>query len=184
MNGKLWTVAMLAGVLGFGGAYAQEEEETMPLESVLTGAQEVPPVESPGTGQFTMEFDAGFDQATYTLNVLGLESAITGAHLHCAAAGENGPIVLPLDVEAIGGEESAAQETTVTSDDVTPPDQDACDVPVNNLASLYAAILAGKVYANVHTDTNPEGELRGQIFVVKEGVSQAAETPDEGTEQP
>ena len=35
---------------------------------------------------------------------------------------------------------------------------------INNIASLYAAILVGKIYLNVHSEANPGGEVRGQIF--------------------
>jgi hypothetical protein len=39
----------------------------------------------------------------------------------------------------------------------------AIDRPVNNIASLFLAMRDGLIYANVHTLTNPAGEVRSQL---------------------
>jgi hypothetical protein len=36
-------------------------------------------------------------------------------------------------------------------------------LPVNNVASLHAAMLDGCIYANVRTLMNPGGGIRGQV---------------------
>ena len=40
----------------------------------------------------------------------------------------------------------------------------ACGIPVNNIASLYEAILQRRIYLNVHSVANGGGETRGQLF--------------------
>ena len=47
------------------------------------------------------------------------------------------------------------------------PEADSCmdriGQPVNNIASLAAAMKAGLIYLNLHTDAVPSGEVRGQM---------------------
>jgi len=80
---------------------------------------------------------------------------ITAAHFHCAAAGEDGPPAVVIQVGT----------TTITNEDIRPiVGNPVCGVTINNIASLLNATLQGVIYANVHTDLFPAGELRGQIF--------------------
>lgn len=171
-----WTRGLL-GILALSGAgglaYAQEagddqvQDFSVEFHPALSGAQEVPPVESQGSGVLHLEFDRGFTRGDYQLIVSGL-TGVTAAHLHCAAAGENGPIVVPLfesQEEEGTSEDGTLSEGTFTGAEVTPPDDtQVCGVPLNNVASLTNAIREGLVYVNVHTQANPEGEIRGQIF--------------------
>ncbi|MDJ0848578.1 MAG: CHRD domain-containing protein [Myxococcota bacterium] len=85
----------------------------------------------------------------------------------------NGPIVLFLAVIAPiagpGGEDVDGELTDDTStnadlevgDFAANPD---CGVPVNNIASLRAAMEKGLIYLNVHSEFNPPGEVRAQLL--------------------
>ncbi len=53
--------------------------------------------------------------------------------------------------------------TIVASDVVGPTAQ---GIAAGDLASVLRAIRAGMAYANVHTSTFPNGEIRGQIRAV------------------
>lgn len=134
-------------------------EEFAKFEVALSGAQEVPPVETQADGQFTINFNEELSEATYTLEVGDTQTPITAAHLHCGVAGENGPPVVPLSTEAQG-------EQTITNADIDTEaaQQEACETPINNIASLLDAMADNRIYVNVHTQANPEGELRAQIF--------------------
>jgi hypothetical protein len=105
----------------------------------LTGAQEVPPVETDahGLGFF---YVAGRDTLTlhYAVFVRGLSGPATAAHIHAGVKGVGGDVVYPLDAEALKG----SFEITVAD--------------VEKLA-------AEEYYVNVHTEKNPDGEVRGQI---------------------
>jgi hypothetical protein len=69
--------------------------------AVLSGAQEVPPVAGPGAGSFMARFDTTQSTITTTLNVSGLGSATTAAHLHFGAAGVGGgPVLFDLSTVA------------------------------------------------------------------------------------
>ncbi len=106
----------------------------------LTGAQEVPPVTTAasGTGKITVLSNRAI---TGSVSITGM--AATAAHIHEAASGGNGPVIIPL---------------TKTSDDTW-------SVPADTrlTTALYAAYLTGNLYLNVHSATHPGGEIRGQI---------------------
>jgi hypothetical protein len=73
-----------------------------------------------------------------------LSSAQTAAHLHGPAlAGSNAPIILTL------------------------PNGDFTDSTITLTAAQGAALRNGQLYLDVHTQNNPNGEIRGQISVVR-----------------
>lgn len=150
-----------------GNALAQGDlPDTKQIRTVLTGAQEVPEVAGAGLGTLTLQFDEGFTQAAFSLNITGT-NPIVAAHLHCGRAGENGPIVVTLfgpDPNGVPPAGPLAQGAVINANIVDPAGDPACGVPLNNVASLFAAIRQGWIYTNVHSTVNPEGEIRGQVF--------------------
>src|SRR4030095_8797000 len=63
----------------------------------LTGAQQVPPVETAATGTAELTYDAATRVLTWTLNYSGVWGPATMAHFHGPAAqGKNGPPVIWL----------------------------------------------------------------------------------------
>lgn len=134
------------------------------IEVAASGAQEVPAeVITETTGHLEIEFDAGFTGMYYDLSVFhGM--LITQAHLHCAPAGFNGDVIAFLyeNGSGVGTDgidvDGRLSKGTLTNDDII-------DVGCgSNIASLYAAMLSGSVYLNVHSEANPPGEVRAQIF--------------------
>jgi CHRD domain len=120
------------------GAWA----ETVTLKAAMTGATEVPPNDSKGSGEATASLDTATKELSYTVTYSGLSGPALGAHFHGPGeAGKNAGIVLPFK--------------TVQS-------------PITGSATLtdnqVADLLAGRWYANIHTATNPGGELRGQMM--------------------
>ena len=106
----------------------------------LTGAEEVPPVKSEGTGTGTIVVarDRSMIISVTTHGIAGTE-----AHLHEAPRGRNGPAILQL--------------TKGSDTFVSPP---GAMLTEGQLASL----AAGNLYINVRTAANPDGEIRGQII--------------------
>ncbi len=111
-----------------------------PLNAALDGEQEVPPVATPARGWGVFQIDTVTKELHYYIQVGGLTGAETGSHIH-------GP--------ALHGINAAVAEA----------------LPVGNLkvgtwtydASEEEGILNGHYYVNVHTNTHPSGEIRGQI---------------------
>src|SRR5205807_10328919 len=57
--------------------------------ATLNGAQQVPPVVTPGTGTARIELNADQNTITVAISTTGLLGDITAQHLHVAPAGQN-----------------------------------------------------------------------------------------------
>lgn len=115
--------------------------ETVALKAVLSATAEVPPNESTGTGQGTFTYNTATKQLRFTITYRGLTGPATAGHIHGPAApGANAGVVVPF----------AVPETPITGTAMLTDAQ-------------AAALLAGQMYVNIHTDANKSGEIRGQI---------------------
>ena len=113
---------------------AQEQHVT------LSGASEVPAVSSAatGTGVVTIKPDH-----TVSAKITVKDMTATMAHIHEAAAGANGPVIVPFVKTADNTFEA-------------PPGAKLTDVQ-------YASYKAGNLYVNVHSAAHPGGEIRAQL---------------------
>lgn len=167
-------ILALAVLLLMTGNIFADKGKNIRIRVFLSGAQEVSPpaptngVETDTTGRLDIAFDRLLTEAEFRLVVRdGL--AVTQAHLHCGRAGENGPVVVFLfGLEADGVEvDGELSRGTLTNTDITEVGADCVGPigqPVNNIASLAAAIRAGLIYVNVHSVANPPGVVRGQFL--------------------
>lgn len=105
----------------------------------LTGGEEVPPLTIPGSGSgsFRVAEDGTVTGSVTTKDVPG-----TMAHIHRAAKGTNGPVIVPLGKNGDTYSVPAGRKLT--------PQQ-------------IEDLKAGNLYANVHTARNKGGEVRGQL---------------------
>ena len=129
----------------------------------LTGAAEVPSVETQAVGQAVFQLSRDGTELNFRLIVANIEN-VTMAHIHCAPEGVNGPVIVwlypaegPPPAEADGRFSGVLSTGTITDDDVG-----ACG-DVNDVEGLVELIEAGGTYVNVHTSQYPAGEVRGQI---------------------
>jgi hypothetical protein len=85
---------------------------------------------------------------------------VVAAHIHCAAAGANGPVGVTLFSSPPAG---AVQGTLVEGVITAPNPGNGCGWP--DLASVVASMRSGDTYVNVHTlpPGVPSGEVRGQV---------------------
>lgn len=109
----------------------------------LSGAQEVPPVSTAGSGTASLTIDTSTGSVTGTITFSGLSGPATAAHFHQASAGANGPVLIPL---------TAPASTAGT-----------INVSVTLTADQLTALTSDQIYINIHTAANPGGEIRGQI---------------------
>jgi hypothetical protein len=126
-------VAMLAvaGCAGMSGGMSG---------TTLSGSQEVPPVTTQASGTSTIVVAAD-KSVSGTVTTTGITA--TAAHIHMAAMGQNGPVIVPL---------------AKTGDNVWSP------APGAKLTDAqYDAYKAGNLYVNVHSADNKGGELRAQL---------------------
>ena len=110
---------------------------------VMTSANEVPAGTSIATGLALVRLTSE-KKAYVKLTVTGLEAAdaLTAAHIHKAAAGVNGPVIL-------GFYSSAADFGTTKV------------LPVDD--ALYTSLKTDAIYVNAHSVLKPGGVIRGQI---------------------
>ena len=105
----------------------------------LSGSEEVPPlmVSGSGSGSFRVAEDGTITGAVTTKDVEG-----TMAHIHRAAKGANGPVIVPLDKKG-----------------------DTYSVPAGRklTPAQIEDLKKGMLYVNVHTNRNKGGEVRGQL---------------------
>lgn len=106
----------------------------------MTGAEEVPPVSTSasGTGTLRVAEDRGVSGSFKTQGV-----AVTAAHIHEAAAGQNGPVIIPL-------------QKSGDNDWVVPPGAKLTD-------AQFQAYQQGRLYVNFHSAANKGGEIRAQV---------------------
>lgn len=106
------------------------------------------------------------------------------AHLHLGAPGVNGGIIVflcsnlpnpPADVPACPQQGGNVSGTLTAASVVGPADQ---GIAPGEFQKLIDALNSGAVYANVHTDQFPEGEVRGQL-----GGQQQAQNQEVGSQQ-
>ena len=144
------------------------------VDIAAIGEQEVPPIHSNMKARLLMEFDVAFSRVEFRLDVYD-GADITEAQLHCASAGSNGPIIsylYGLDQQGVNVQSGTLSFGILTNDYLVDHDfeiVEKCGVPINNIASLYEAIMQRKVYLNIKTRANPSGEVRGQLLIKQDG---------------
>jgi hypothetical protein len=123
----------------------------------LTGAEEVPSVETDAVGQAIIQLNSDGTALSYRLIVANITDVVA-AHVHCAPAGVNGPVGVTL----FSGSPAGPVNGILAQGTIAAPDADnACGWA--DLAAVIAAIESGDAYVNVHTVAVGSGEMRGQI---------------------
>ena len=122
--------------------FASTERTPSRYNANLDTRQEVPAPKGANLrsgGSFSGKLDGNV--LTWTLKFHGLTGAATAAHIHLGAKGKPGPVIVPLC--------------------------GPCKSPTNGKSKLNASTISsladGKMYVNVHTVKNPNGEIRGQV---------------------
>jgi hypothetical protein len=143
---SLWLSSVSVAALLAAGCAQQSAQQQMATAApsgsnvMLSGSQEVPPVSTAATGSGTISvlMDRSVSGTVTTSGVAG-----AAAHIHLAAPGQNGPVIVPLNK---------------TGDNMwsVPP-----AIRLND--AQYEAYRLGNLYVNVHSASNPGGEIRGQI---------------------
>jgi hypothetical protein len=110
------------------------------IEAKLSGAQEVPPVETSasGTAKFMLKADRSLSGSVKTKGIEGI-----AAHIHDGGPGVNGPVAIPLNKKS--------------------DHEWAVPVGTKLTAEQIASLKAGTLYVNVHSDAHKGGEIRAQL---------------------
>ena len=153
-------------------AMVMVERISLKFAAKLDGSQEVPPVDTETMGRFRMAFNSYLSEAKFELKVRD-GYAITQAHLHCGAAGSNGPVVAFLFGMVPGGfdVDGKLARFTLTDANIAAVGADcsaSIGMDIGSISDLAQAASMGNIYANVHSVANPSGEVRGQLSADKD----------------
>lgn len=135
----------LAGV--FAGLATVTSAQVVQFNATINGAQETPPTTSPATGYAVMMYDVSKNTYDLIVTVNNLANTIANSHIHEAASGTAGSVVVPFGGESLytrsGNTVMAEFKGTYTGNPKT--------------------LLSGGAYYNIHTSQYPGGEVRGQL---------------------
>jgi len=170
-------IAASSLVLATPAAYA----DTITFTAVLSGALEDPPTPSAGTGFTTVVLNTTANTLLVDVSFSGLTGTTTASHIHCCVASPflhaNAGVAtqvptfinLPLGVTSGSFTElldltlaSSYNPAFITAEGGTVPDAEA---------ALVAGMENGESYLNIHTTTDPGGEIRGLLDPIPEPSS-------------
>src|SRR6266566_2725093 len=142
----------------------------MTFGTILSGANEVPPVASPGAGTAVVVLDPTAQTLQVIASFFGLTTPDTAAHIHCCAPlGTNAGVA--TTVPAFQGFPLGVTQGDYISHvfDLTQPliYNPAFVTMQGGLSQAEAALIAGiendQTYFNIHTMANMGGEIRGKL---------------------
>lgn len=146
---QLFTSALFVAGLAATSSCSKDETtkkaDNVSFSGEFTGANIAPtPVaNTTGTGTVTGSFDKNSNQLTFTFTFAGLSGPVTLPHLHIGAPGTKGP-------------------SFYTASSLTSP----ITGTVILTQSQREALLAGNMYANIHTAKHQDlGEIRANLVV-------------------
>jgi CHRD domain len=125
--------------------------------TVLNGKNEVPShpdVTATGISGFIV--NSGNSKIWYQIEAEGLKG-VTQAHIHSGKAGENGPVVATLFKGSKDTVNGALVMGSITADKLEGP------LKGKSISDLVNLIDKSSAYVNVHTQSFPDGEIRGQL---------------------
>ncbi|HET7233620.1 MAG TPA: CHRD domain-containing protein [Longimicrobium sp.] len=125
------------------------------------GSGEVPANDSRGRGSAIFHLSDDGTTLHYKLIVANIDH-VTQSHIHLAAKGVNGPVVVFLFGFVAGGvtENGVLAEGDITAANLIPRPAIGFGA---TMPELVAAMRTGGAYVNVHTVALPAGEIRDQV---------------------
>ena len=153
----------ISGTSAFYRIFDLSHAPTVWLNVSLSGAAERPnSVDTAARGFGYLRVKG--DTLSFTITYQGLSGPATAAHIHGpASASESGGVL--IDLAPFKGEGFGTSGTLIGA------------TPITREQKAY--ILANRTYVNIHTEANPNGEVRGQAAtaVMKLSLSGAGERP-------
>jgi hypothetical protein len=151
----MWGIALVLGACG-GSSTSVNLPET--YKATLSGAGEFPPVTNQPTATGTATFVNDGTKTTYTITGSGLSGTPILSHIHLVTTtGTAGGVIVPFSVAG-----STANAVNITGSFT---EADILLVPSIGRKMTYdeltAQMRSGNIYANVHTNKNPTGEMAG-----------------------
>ncbi len=173
---SLFLAAVCAAGLGTMLVVHADDDAVINFTAKLNGFQEVGALNNEtgailtdGKGTLHLKLDKNAQSLSFELTYSGLSSPVTQAHIHFGRVHTPGGIMVffcsnlttapagtqpcPANGGTVTGMLSAGNVQAITGQ----------NVPAGDFDALTDALLSNSAYANVHTQTFPAGEIRGQI---------------------
>lgn len=154
-----WAGALALAAMLLGGCSSSDDEMFV---AQLSGAKEVPPVNSGATGTAGFTIQGG--TIHYSISITGTDRVI-GAHIHSGSSNTNGGIrvvLFPGPGQPPFGDPTGRLDGFLASGFFTASDLDGI-----TFDALVDAMRTGQVYVNVHNQDFRGGVVRGQIEPVR-----------------
>jgi len=150
------------------------------FNATLTGSQQVPPVKTKGFGTASFELLKDNKTLHYQISIVDVQN-ITKMHIHQGKSGENGDVIVNIyePTETIVLNQNGTKLSEFDSSSVTIDGNTQSTFMVSgtinnsdfkgplsgkNISDLINLMKNGDTYVNVHTNSHPDGEIRGQIM--------------------
>jgi hypothetical protein len=159
-------------VLCFGLATISSLSAATVFVTTLSGANEVPPTGSAGTGTATVTLNGNLLSVNEIFS--GLTAPASAAHIHCCGPiGVNEPVALPFPGfnNATSGTYNQTFDLTMASTYTSAFVTASGGTAAGAEAALIAGLNGGQAYANIHNSVFPGGEVRGQLAATPEPAS-------------
>jgi len=151
--GAAMAVALLAGA-------AAASAQVVVTTATLGSGEETPILLSGAAGTAEVAVDTVAKEFAITLRIFNIPTNTTAGHIHVGAKGIAGPVV--IDFPGIGGRLGDFVTTFRVGEASFRP---AAAIGINSIDDVIQAVANGNAYVNIHTTTNPGGEIRGQLVL-------------------
>lgn len=122
--------------------------QVVEFRATINATQEVPATTSAATGSAIMLYDVGTNTFDLFITINGMTNALSASHIHEAAAGVSGPVVVPF-----ANTSYALAGTTLSGTILRLP-----------YTGDKLKLLQNGAYVNFHSAQFPGGEVRGQLI--------------------
>jgi ABC-type phosphate/phosphonate transport system substrate-binding protein len=175
MQNRLITLSVAAAAILLAACGGDDSTTTPPVSKIVNFSADLKPSNEPGTlngntsgatGKFTATLDTSTNVFTWNVQFSGMSSNVTAGHIHgpfpSGSATSAGVI---LNFASVAGATLTTGATTGTATGTATLNSSLALSQTVNGDSLKKLLLAGQVYANIHTTNNGAGEIRGQIAI-------------------
>lgn len=152
---RLFWLVPAAFLLTAASAQAQVQ-----LNATLSGGAEAPnKVNTGALGTAVVSIDTTNKEITVSVQVFNLPTGATGGHIHVGAEDTAGPVIFNLEPTAGTTGDFTLNARLSSGNLVVRATQG-----INTIDDAIQALSGGNCYVNIHTTTNPGGEIRGQLI--------------------
>lgn len=156
-------------VAALANADDSDRRKNLEVEATLKSVHEVPTLATNGRGTFEATIDPKEQSIRYRLRYSHLDGgAVQQAHIHLGQRHTTGSVVIFLCTNLGNAPAPACPNSGTVSGVISPAEVlgGATDqgLPAGAFDEVVRLLRSGNMYVNVHTETWPAGEIRGQVL--------------------